>query len=291
MKKVMVIVNPTAGSTKGPQYIDKIEKKFSTHFDEVDIRITKAGGDASKLAAEAADNDYDSIFALGGDGTVNEVISGLADKENRPKFGILPGGTVNMLARMLGIPMRLDLAIRKIDFENYVSLDIGKANNKYFAYIFSIGVVSEAIHNVSIDEKTKFGPLAYAFNTIKNIANDKVRHVHIESENDVYDGPASHVLILLTDHFGYKKIVNNEENKDGYANVMILKNSDFLTKMRLLPSVIEGAVEKNKDIIFWKAKNIKLSSKDLVETDLDGDKGDDLPVEISVLKKHISVYC
>lgn len=289
MKKVMVIVNPTAGSTKGPKYIEKIQKKFSTFFDEIDIRITKKSKDASEFSGQACDLGYHSIFALGGDGTVNEVISGMALKEYRPKFGILPGGTVNMLARMLNIPMRVDWAIKRLDFNRYTPLDIGKANDKYFAYIFSIGVVAEAIHNVGIDEKTRYGPMAYAFSTIKNIRDDKVKQVSIETEKDKYYGPASHVLILLRDTFGHMRLVEDEDEY-GYANILILKNSDFLTKMRLIPSVMEGAVEKNKDVVFLKASNIKICSTEDIETDLDGDKGDNLPVEIEVLKKHIEVY-
>lgn len=291
MKKAMIIMNPSAGGEKAKEYEGRILEKFNSYFDEVDLRYTEGSGDATRFSSEASEKHYECIFAVGGDGTVNEAVSGIAEKEFRPKFGILPGGTGNLLAKVVGIPNDIDSAIDALDFENISEIDIGKSNDKYFCYMFSIGSVSEGIHNVDVKQKTKFGPLAYAVSTIKNIVADKSFEIKIESDSKTYEGKAAHIIVLLTEYFADRKIVGDED-EDGYANVLILKNSDFISKLNILPDLLSGAVEKNDNIEFFKARSLKISSMEgEVETDLDGDKGDYLPVEIKVLKNHLRIYC
>lgn len=291
MKNSMLIINPTAGSANALDFRDKIEKKLGTYFETVDTRITEKAKDATEFAIEACEKKYDSVFAIGGDGTVNEVIAGLAEKEYRPKFGIIPGGTVNLLGRVIGLPMSIEEAINYLDFNKTRHIDIGKSNSSYFSYILSLGKVSEGIHNVDIEEKTKFGAFAYARSFIKNVAKDKTHHIKVETENGVYEGDASHVVVLLADYFGDFKILDNNQDTDGYANVMILKDSNLISKINIIPDMIKGNVEKNDNIEFIKAKKIVISSSDDgIETDVDGDKGEYLPVEIKVLKNHLEVY-
>lgn len=291
MKKAMLIVNPTSGGAEAEKYIPKIEEKLMDNFDEVEVKITQGEKDATNFAKYASENSYDSVFAVGGDGTVNEVIAGLAENEYRPKLGVIPGGTVNLLGRVINMPMSIDEAIDAIDFNNTTKIDVGKYNGSYFSYILSIGKISEGIHNVGIDEKTKFGPFAYAASILKNAINDQVFKIKVETEVDSFEGDASHVAVILADYFGDIKIVDTEDDSYGYANVMILKDSTFLSKLTLLPDMIKGTIVDNNSIEFIKAKNIKISSiVDGVEVDVDGDKGGYLPVEIKVLKKHLEVY-
>ncbi len=106
-------------------------------------------------------------------------------------------------------------------------IDIGKANDNYFGYIFSIGSLPEAIHNVEIEDKTKFGIFAYAVNTMKSVMTDQVFNIKIETENGNYVGEASHVLVLLTNYFADKKIF--EEDKDGNNTYFALSEKPTVT--------------------------------------------------------------
>lgn len=288
MKKIMLIINPTSGGEKALDYKEKLENKAREYFDDVETKITQKAKDATNFAEEAARERYESILVFGGDGTVNEVISGIAERDYIPKLGIIPGGTGNLITKLLEINQDIDGAIEDLDFNLTDKIDIGKANDHYFGYIFSIGSLPEAIHNVEIEDKTKFGILAYAVNTMKSVMTDQVFNIKVETENGNYLGEASHVLVLLTNYFADKKIF--EENKDGYANILILKDASIFSKLSLIPDLLKGDLVENENIEYIKARTIKISSDIELESDVDGDKSDNLPVDIKVLGQHIEVY-
>lgn len=288
MKKAMVIINPTSGGEQALNYKEKIENKAKEYFKVVETRITEKALDATHFAEEAAKEKYEAVIVFGGDGTVNEVISGIAEKEYIPKLGIIPGGTGNLITKLVQIDQDIDKAIESLDFNLTNKIDIGKANDHYFGYIFSVGSLPEAIHNVEIEDKTKFGMFAYAINTVKSVIRDEVFNIKVETENGNYEGDASQVLVLLSNYFSDKKIF--DENKVGYANILILKDASIFSKLSLIPDLLKGDVVENDSIEYIKAKSIKISSDIEIESDIDGDQSDDLPVEIKVLGNHIEIY-
>ena len=288
MKNAMVIINPTSGGEQALNYKEKIENKAKEYFEVVETRITEKALDATHFAEEAAKEKYEAVIVFGGDGTVNEVISGIAEKEYIPKLGIIPGGTGNLITKLVQIDQDIDKAIESLDFNLTNKIDIGKANDHYFGYIFSVGSLPEAIHNVEIEDKTKFGMFAYAINTVKSVIRDEVFNIKVETENGNYEGEASQVLVLLSNYFSDKKIF--DENKVGYANILILKDASIFSKLSLIPDLLKGDVVENDSIEYIKAKTIKISSDIEIESDIDGDQSDDLPVEIKVLGNHIEIY-
>ena len=288
MKKAMLIINPTSGGEKALDYKEKLENKAKEYFEYVETKITEKAKDATAFAEEASKGNYEAVIVFGGDGTVNEVISGIAEKNYIPKLGIIPGGTGNLITKLLEISQDIDEAIDQLDFNKTNAIDIGKANKSYFGYIFSVGSLPEAIHNVEIEDKTKYGVLAYAINTIKSVIKDEVFNIKIETENGSYEGEASQVLVLLSNYYADKKIF--EENKDGYANILILKNASIISKLSLIPDLLKGDIVENDNIEYIKAKDITISSDTKLESDIDGDQSDDLPVKITVLGNHIEIY-
>lgn len=288
MKKAMLIINPTSGGEKALDYKEKLENKAKECFEYVETKITEKAKDATAFAEEASKENYEAVIVFGGDGTVNEVISGIAEKDYIPKLGIIPGGTGNLITKLLEISQDIDEAIDQLDFNKTNAIDIGKANKSYFGYIFSVGSLPEAIHNVEIEDKTKYGVLAYAINTIKSVIKDEVFNIKIETENGSYEGEASQVLVLLSNYYADKKIF--EENKDGYANILVLKNASIISKLSLIPDLLKGDIVENDNIEYIKAKDITISSDTKIESDIDGDQSDDLPVKITVLGNHIEIY-
>lgn len=288
MKKAMLIINPTSGGEKALDYKEKLENKAKEYFEYIETKITEKAKDATAFAEEASKENYEAVIVFGGDGTVNEVISGIAEKDYIPKLGIIPGGTGNLITKLLEISQDIDEAIDQLDFNKTNAIDIGKANKSYFGYIFSVGSLPEAIHNVEIEDKTKYGVLAYAINTIKSVIKDEVFNIKIETENGSYEGEASQVLVLLSNYYADKKIF--EENKDGYANILVLKNASIISKLSLIPDLLKGDIVENDNIEYIKAKDITISSDTKIESDIDGDQSDDLPVKITVLGNHIEIY-
>ena len=255
MKKVMIIINPTSGGETALDYKESLKNKAKEYFDYVETKITQKAKDATQFAEEASKEKYDAVIVFGGDGTVNEVISGIAEKNHIPKLGIIPGGTGNLITKLLEINQSIDQAIEELDFNFTKTIDIGKANQNYFGYIFSVGSLPEAIHNVNIEDKTKYGIFAYAINTMKSVVEDDVFNVRIESENGNYEGEASQVLVLLSNYYADKKLFDDNDN-----------------------------------IEYIKARNIRISSEVELESDVDGDKSDNLPVDIKILGNHIEVF-
>lgn len=284
----MLIINPTSGGEKALDYKEKLENKAKEYFEYVETKITEKAKDATAFAEEASKENYEAVIVFGGDGTVNEVISGIAEKDYIPKLGIIPGGTGNLITKLLEISQDIDEAIDQLDFNKTNAIDIGKANKSYFGYIFSVGSLPEAIHNVEIEDKTKYGVLAYAINTIKSVIKDDVFNIKVETENGSYEGEASQVLVLLSNYYADKKIF--EENKDGYANILILKNASIISKLSLIPDLLKGDIVENDNIEYIKAKDITISSDTKLESDIDGDQSDDLPVKITVLGNHVEIY-
>ena len=129
MKKAMVIINPTSGGEQALNYKEKIENKVKEYFEVVETRITEKALDATHFAEEAAKEKYEAVIVFGGDGTVNEVISGIAEKEYIPKLGIIPGGTGNLITKLVQIDQDIDKAIESLDFN---------LTNKIIIFLFYI---------------------------------------------------------------------------------------------------------------------------------------------------------
>lgn len=288
MKKVMIIINPTSGGETALDYKENLESKAKEYFDYVETKITQKAKDATHFAQNASEEKYDAVIVFGGDGTVNEVISGIAEKNHIPKLGIIPGGTGNLITKLLEINQDIAQAIKELDFKFTSTIDVGKANHNYFGYIFSVGSLPEAIHNVDIEDKTKYGIFAYAIKTMKSIMTDSVFNIHIETENGNYEGEASQVLVLLSNYYSNKKLF--DENRDGYGNILILKDASIISKLSIIPDLLKGDIVENNNIEYIKACNIKISSDVELESDVDGDKSDKLPVYIKILGNHIEVF-
>ena len=111
---------------------------------------------------------------------------------------------------------------------------------------------------------------------------DSVFNIHIETENGNYEWGASQVLVLLSNYYSNKKLF--DENRDGYGNILILKDASIISKSSIIPDLLKGDIVENNNIEYIKVCNIKISS------DVDGDKSDKLPVDIKILGNHIEVF-
>ena len=117
---------------------------------------------------------------------------------------------------------------------------------------------------------------------------DSVFNIHIETENGNYEWGASQVLVLLSNYYSNKKLF--DENRDGYGNILILKDASIISKSSIIPELLKGDIVENNNIEYIKVCNIKISSDVELESDVDGDKSDKLPVDIKILGNHIEVF-
>ncbi|GCF95714.1 diacylglycerol kinase [Enterococcus florum] len=293
MKKARLIINPSSGEEKALDYQVQAKEKLSRYFDEVDIQQTEKAGDAEEFAKEAASDHYHSVFVMGGDGTVNEVINGLAEQEHRPYFGFFPMGTVNDLARALNVPLNVEKAIDSFDFERTSKLDLGKINGRFFSNVVAIGAIPEGIKDVDPEEKTKLGKLAYFVSGFKQLSENQAFSFSVTADGNQLEIKSSTILIGLTNSIGgFEQLLPEAQIDDGRLHLIYLKDSRFIETVKTVPTLLKGVDRSTKNVGYQTAKTITV---DLLEdthlsTNVDGDEGDSLPVEVSVLPGHLTVY-
>lgn len=289
--KILFIYNPNSGDESGEEFIGEVQKYLEGYFEEVILRETKKEGDGTRFAQET--KDIDAIGVYGGDGTVNEVLLGMHKTSSRAKLLILPGGTGNLLAKKLGIDDDKEAALRSFDFKRTKKIDLGKVNDKIFSLFASIGAVPEAIHEVSSEEKSKFGGLAYIKKSIEKLASSEEYKLQVKSDGGDYSGPVDHLIVGLTNKIGKLEFTQeNEEMNSGKANLFILTRDTLKDRLEALKDSIAGEFEEGENVLHYTVKEVEIDSLDgeKVSLDIDGDKGPSLPVKIKILRERVEVY-
>jgi diacylglycerol kinase (ATP) len=164
MMKSRLIVNPVSGTDAAPDYLQAINERLREAFGELDIVMTVAAGDATRLAEQAAREGYERLFVAGGDGTLNEVLNGVARVEGalgRVTFGLIPLGTGNDFATALGLPEEVEEAVRILVAGRTIRADVGVLNSRHFINVSAGGFIAEVSDAVNPQLKTIAGKFAY----------------------------------------------------------------------------------------------------------------------------------
>ncbi|MDO4814313.1 MAG: diacylglycerol kinase family lipid kinase [Gemella sp.] len=294
MKKATLIINPSSGGEKAKKYEKLTKEKLESFFDIVDIKYTEKAGDATVFAKNAAKEKHHSVFVMGGDGTVNEGISGIAELDYRPNFGFFPLGTVNDLARALKIPLNPEQAIKNFNPDNISDLDIGKINNSYFMNVVAIGTIPESINNVDSKEKTRLGKVAYFVSGAKELMNTGFYDFELSIDNSNQQIKTSTILIGLTNSIGgFETMFPKAKVNDGKLHLAYIKDTSLLDTVLALPELLHGIDKSSTHIEYFTSSNISvklINSTDKLSVNVDGDEGDSLPVSIKILPSHLKVY-
>ncbi len=291
-KKAMVIINPSSGKEKAEEYKELVLEVLKKEYENIDVNYTEKANDATKFAGQACEENYDLVVSMGGDGTINEVINGLAPHERRPTYGILPLGTVNDLSQALKIPQKVEKAIEMLGSGKVISIDTGKINDQYFGNVVAVGRVPEAIHEVSIEEKSKLGSLAYYIKGAKRILEKDTFLVRLTFNEVKWEGEIAAILIGLTKSLGaFDKIFPNAQVDDGKLHVIVVRDLSLIETLKLTPNLLTEKLEDSENITYMKLDQIKIEALGEKEysSDIDGDKGPDLPLEVQVLPSFLKV--
>lgn len=291
MKQAMLIVNPSSGKEKGAEYTDQALSTMTKMGYETELRETKGEGDAMHFAREACDRKLDFVAAMGGDGTINEAINGMAEQEHRPLFGLIPLGTVNDFARALNIPLDPEEAIAILEHQHSRRIDVGKINDRYFINIVAVGALAEASFSTPVEQKTKLGPLAYILEGLKKMKEKQPFELRVQSEEGVWEGEALLMLVALTNSVGgFETIAPEAEVNDGMLHVMIIKDIALPQFLLLLPKIMTGDLGKSEHVEYLKVPALEASSTYEMIANIDGDEGDKLPIKVENLKRHLEIF-
>ncbi len=272
-KKLIIIANPCSGKAKIKNDLLKIVQIFSQADYDVTVYPTKSRGDATQKAASLKEGEFDRIVICGGDGTLNEVITGVMQSNIRCTIGYIPLGTLNEWSSGLKISRNAITAASDIVTGSEIELDIGKFNNRYFSYTASFGAFTEASYSASQDIKNVLGQAAYLFEGIKSLANIKPIHLKFscngkEIEDDYLFGAVSNSMSVG----GIVKFKDSlVKLDDGEFEVLLIKNPSSILQFQ---SILDGIIRKDLDrkgIEFFHTSQITVTGGKDVAWTLDGE--------------------
>ncbi len=292
MKRARIIYNPTSGRELFKKSLPDVLQKLEQAGYEVSCHATTGSGDATNAARIAVERGFEVVIAAGGDGTINEVVNGLAEQENRPKLGIIPVGTTNDFARALGIPRTtIEDATRIICEGKTLPIDLGKVNDTFFINIAGGGRLTELTYEVPSRLKTLLGQLAYYLKGIEILPSIKPTYVEIEYDGKFFEGEIMLFLVCNTNSVGgFEKLVPTADFSDGMFDLLIVKKTNLADFIRISSLALMGEHMNDPSLIFTKASRIKVTPSDKMQLNLDGEYGGLLPGEFINYYQHLNVF-
>lgn len=249
---------------------------------------------AKNEAERAAKAGFNLIVAAGGDGTINEVVNGIAPLKHRPKLGIIPAGTTNDYARALKIPREDPIGAAKVIAKGQtVKMDIGEAGKNWFVNIAAGGLLTELTYGVPSQVKSLFGYLAYLVKGAELLPRIKPIRMHLEYDGGTYDGKASMFFLALTNSVGgFEQIVPDASLDDGRFTLIVVKTSNLIEILQLITMVLNGGRHVNDPRILY-VKTSKLVAKPVDEKmmiNVDGEYGGDAPMTFKNHRQHLEIF-
>lgn len=294
--RARLIYNPTSGHETMLRNVGEILNILEqAGYEASAFQTTAEKMSAAKEAQRAAKEGFDLIVAAGGDGTINEVVNGIAPLKHRPKMGIIPAGTTNDYARALRIPRENPIDAAKVILKGQtVKMDIGQANDKYFMNIAGGGFLTELTYDVPSDFKSVLGYLAYVVKGAEMLPRIKPVDLHIQFDGGEYDGQASMFLLGLTNSIGgFEQIAPDASLDDGNFALIVVKSSNPVEVIKLMGMVLNGGRHVNDpNIIYTKTRKVvaKVKHGEQMKINLDGEYGGDAPMTFVNLRQHIEMF-
>jgi len=262
------------------------------------LKATTAPGDACRFAAEAVGEGFDLIVAAGGDGTVNEVLNGLGDAPNgfaRARFGVLPLGTINVFARELKIPLRIERAWDVLQRGREVLIDLphaeflanGTRQRQYFVQLAGAGMDARAIELVDWSHKKKIGPLAYLIAGLKALREQKPG-ITVRADGREVTGE----LVLIGNgrfYGGPFGIFPLADLRDGLLDVCVFPRINWLTMFRCAPGLLARRRLPERIVQRVRAAAFELDGEPAAAFELDGEWVGHLPAAFSVEREKLRV--
>ncbi|MCM2676890.1 diacylglycerol kinase [Alkalicoccobacillus plakortidis] len=294
MKTARLIYNPTSGREqirKNLAYV--MERLEKAGYETSAHATTPEEGCAKRAARRAAERGYDLVIAAGGDGTIFEVVNGLAELDDRPMLGIIPAGTTNDFARALGISKDITKACDVLCGDHIEPIDIGKMNDKYFINIAAAGALTELTYEVPIKLKTLVGQLAYYIKGLEKLPQISPTSVRIEYDGKLFEGDIMMFLIANTNSVGgFEKLAPHASLQDGMFDFLIVKKTTFAEFIQVGGLALRGEHINHPKVMYIQANRIKVEVLDgdaEMKLNLDGERGGSLQAEFVNLYRHFQM--
>ncbi len=277
-KELLMIVNPCSGKARMKTELLSVVQVFSDADYTVTIYTTRDRGDATVYISQNDLEKYDCIVVCGGDGTLNEVVTGLMKSGQSCKIGYIPSGTLNEWSSGLHISRNFVDAAKDIVNGREINLDIGQFGNRYFTYTASFGAFTAASYSAPQNVKNVLGQAAYFFEGIKSLSAIKPIHIRLTCDEKTVEG--DYLFGAVSNSLSVGGVVHFDESvvklNDGEFEVLLIENPDNIIKLQ---TVIDGILKKELDrpgMAFFHTDSVTIETDEDVSWTLDGefDPGD-----------------
>lgn len=276
MKKMLFIYNPNAG--KGllkPKLSDVLDIMVKAGYELV-VYPTQSYKDAYRKVVHM-DNDYDMVVCSGGDGTLDEVVTGMMkrDKEDRIPIGYIPTGTTNDFANSLHISRDIMEAADTAVHGKPFACDVGRFNKDVFVYVAAFGLFTDVPYQTDQKLKNALGHAAYVLEGVKRLSNVPSYHIKITADDRVIEDEFMIGMITNSKSVaGFRSIMGKDVKfDDGEFEVMLIKKPKSLIGLQEIITALLVESFDTKHMYTFKAKEITLESKEEIPWTLDGEFG------------------
>lgn len=280
MMKTRLIVNPVSGTDAAPGYLPEMNERLRDAFGEIDIVMTVAAGDALNLARRSAEEGYERLFVAGGDGTLNEVLNGVAGVGgglSRVTFGIIPLGTGNDFAAALGLPEDVEGAVEAMLAGRTIQTDVGVLNDRHFVNVSAGGFIAEVSDAVNPQLKSVAGKFAYIIGGAQVLMDYEPVGARVRAtleDGRVVEREAGVQMFAVCNSRlvgGGQPIAPTALIDDGALDVCIVEAVPTLEFISLLGSVSGGGHIEDERVAYFRVREIELRFDRTVKVNTDGE--------------------
>ncbi len=282
MKKVRFIYNPRSGDNRIVYGLDDIVSVYQRWgYTIVPYRLTFDCDD--REVVRELDDTYDHILLSGGDGTINYMVNVMKNNGIDLPLAVLPAGTANDFANLLGIPSDIVSACKEILGGEVKTVDLGRVNDTYFVNVFSCGLFTDVSQRTPTLMKNTFGKLAYYFSSLGELPSFKKMQLTVRSHGEeIYSGSALIFFVFNGKTAGNLKIAYLSDIQDGLLDVLILRGDNIVETIRTVVRFLRHASQGYpRDVVHVKSDDITITSLYDETTDVDGQPGPAFPARIS----------
>ena len=280
MIRAICIYNPASRNAPRQSLINDLRSRFLSHGYDVEFQATERPLHATELARNAAASSADLVIACGGDGTIHEVVAGLA--LSKMPLAILPSGTANVLARELRLPRNPLKTADLIPGMEPRRIALGKCGPHYFMLMAGVGIDAEAIDQLDSHLKSKFGRFAYGVAALRCWSSGCFAPLSVSVDGTRFTCTFA-VVGRVSRYGGSMRITRNADLLSDRFDVCLFPGGSRLDYLRYAAGVLSGTHHRLHDVICVAGKNIEISSKEPVPIQLDGELKGFTPVKLEIV--------
>jgi diacylglycerol kinase (ATP) len=285
--RVRVIINPAAGAAE--PVLSILNDVFRPAGVEWDVSVTHKAGDGVRAAREAVDGGYDLVGAYGGDGTVAEVASALA--EGGPPMLLLPGGTGNALADDLGIPSSLAeaAALALTEPLSVRPVDLGRTGDRMFVLRLTMGFEAAMVASATREMKDRYGWLAYALTALQTLSDPPMATYSITIDGETVECVGMAALVANSASTGVPgvRIAHDLDVSDGLLDVVVVDSADLPGLLGIAADAAQG--QQSRLLSRWRGREITVEATPAQDVLADGEEAGLTPVEVTVVPGAVGV--